>query len=267
MLITMIGMMFAIAQDHPIAEPVDLPSWLSMSDYPTEARTNGQSGSVRVNIDVDETGKVQRCLVTRSSGHDALDEGTCRLVSDKGKFVPATDSAGKMVAGRFTWSMQWAMPETLILPRMSWEEKALIRFSEDREIESCEGDGDDELPAGMTLCLYFHRASNLAEGQPIFRAIGKNSVIDARKQIIFRDDNPQAMPLFLTPVTGYISYGTAKIEITDDGSIANCLVEDGGIRPKLFDLCAAAASFRFEPAKQPTGYRQAIYLQSIAVPK
>jgi TonB family protein len=53
---------------------------------------------VRVRVAIDSNGSPIGCRVAQSSGHPALDNGTCGVVMAQGHFVPGTDGAGQAVA-------------------------------------------------------------------------------------------------------------------------------------------------------------------------
>ena len=63
---------------------------------------------VEFRIDVD--GEVSGCRVTRSSGDEALDAVTCRLIERRFRYQPATDASGApvpaTVATNFTWTLR-----------------------------------------------------------------------------------------------------------------------------------------------------------------
>jgi protein TonB len=54
---------------------------------------------------------VTGCTITRSTGHAALDKATCDLVSKRGRFDAARDGNGKPVAGSYSNSVRWSIPE------------------------------------------------------------------------------------------------------------------------------------------------------------
>lgn len=78
-----------------LGNPAD---WFSPDYYPPDAKRAGQQGRVAVLLDVDETGKVRACTVTESSSVPSLDQATCRLATQFGRYRPATDAKGRPVA-------------------------------------------------------------------------------------------------------------------------------------------------------------------------
>ena len=80
------------------------------SDYPRDALRERLGGTVSVRFRVLTTGRIADCGVTRSSGNGSLDSTTCRLLTERLRFRPATDAAGQPVESRlgsdFTWGVR-----------------------------------------------------------------------------------------------------------------------------------------------------------------
>lgn len=85
--------------------------WITDSDYRTSWINRGYSGVAGFELSVDTRGRVSNCTITRSTGHAALDEATCRLLERRASFDPARDSSGEIVAGRYSSSVSWKIPE------------------------------------------------------------------------------------------------------------------------------------------------------------
>lgn len=84
-------------------------SWFRAKDYPKSARRNRIAGNVVVRIAVDVAGRPAGCDVVESAGHAALDERTCRVIRERGRFEPALDSRGKPVASQQVFRAQWRL--------------------------------------------------------------------------------------------------------------------------------------------------------------
>lgn len=85
--------------------------WITDNDYRTSWITRGYSGVASFSLRVDSSGRVSSCTITRSTGHAALDDATCRLLERRARFDPARDTSGKAVAGSFSSSVNWKIPE------------------------------------------------------------------------------------------------------------------------------------------------------------
>ncbi|MFZ1742072.1 MAG: energy transducer TonB, partial [Pontixanthobacter sp.] len=85
--------------------------WASPRDYPSRALREEREGVTRFRVNVGADGKVANCTVTGSSGHSDLDETTCKLISRRGKFNPATNGDGNDVAGTWSSAVRWEIPK------------------------------------------------------------------------------------------------------------------------------------------------------------
>lgn len=91
------------------------PRWrkgrLKDSDYPKGLGESGISGTVTVRYLVIETGRVTACDVLKSSGSDALDETTCRLIRERFRFDPSRDAAGRPLAAYIRENHSWSVED------------------------------------------------------------------------------------------------------------------------------------------------------------
>ena len=76
-------------------------------DYPASARAARREGSVTVTFVVGVNGRVHDCRVAHTSGDATLDSATCRLVTDRFRYAPATDASGAPVPETRGWRQDW----------------------------------------------------------------------------------------------------------------------------------------------------------------
>ncbi|WP_366943593.1 energy transducer TonB [Parasphingopyxis sp.] len=84
--------------------------WITNRDYPAESIRAGESGRVSYRLTIGENGRVSGCDITQSSGYTRLDEATCQLISERGRFQPALDADGVPTEGPYGASMTWTLP-------------------------------------------------------------------------------------------------------------------------------------------------------------
>ncbi len=84
--------------------------WITTRDYRSSWINRGLTGRAGFALTIDAEGRVTDCTITRSTGHDALDEATCRLLEKRASFTPARDGAGDPVAGTYSSSVNWQIP-------------------------------------------------------------------------------------------------------------------------------------------------------------
>ena len=83
---------------------------LMNSDYPRSAMAAGAEGTVFVRFTVGTDGRVEGCTVTRSSGNEALDTTTCRLIERRFRYEPARDAEGRPVPEVVRKTYEWYIP-------------------------------------------------------------------------------------------------------------------------------------------------------------
>ncbi|SFF96039.1 protein TonB [Novosphingobium sp. CF614] len=88
----------------------DLARWVTTDDYPTFDIRAGHAGTVRFLLAIDSGGRVTDCTIVESSGYPGLDAATCRNVTRRARFDPATDAAGERVAGSYSGTIRWVIP-------------------------------------------------------------------------------------------------------------------------------------------------------------
>ncbi|MDZ4307797.1 TonB family protein [Allopontixanthobacter sp.] len=89
----------------------DPGAWVTTSDYRSSWINRELTGTAAFKVEVGTNGRAVSCLITRSSGHDALDQATCDLISKRARFEPARNSKGGKVEGTYASSVRWQLPE------------------------------------------------------------------------------------------------------------------------------------------------------------
>lgn len=91
------------------------PRWvkgrIKDKDYPRGSGEAGISGAVTVRYVVETDGHATHCLVIRSSGHEDLDETTCRLIEQRFRYKPARDRNGHPIASVMEGRHEWIIGE------------------------------------------------------------------------------------------------------------------------------------------------------------
>ena len=82
---------------------------LKDSDYPSEALRGGLQGRVTVHFTVLTSGRIAGCQVVASSGSPLLDATTCRLLTKRLRFRPATDGQGRPIETQLYSDHTWGI--------------------------------------------------------------------------------------------------------------------------------------------------------------
>jgi TonB family protein len=91
--------------------PVSNPGlWVTTNDYPAAALRELREGLVGFSLTVGPDGKVKSCDITSSSGSPDLDLTACDLITQRARFVPATNAKGVAQTGRYANRVRWQIP-------------------------------------------------------------------------------------------------------------------------------------------------------------
>lgn len=94
------------------AVPTNGPTgWVTTNDYPSRALMRGWEGDLTYALDISANGRVEDCRVINSSGRSILDREACRVIKQRARFDPATDSSGSTVAGSYRGAVSWIIPD------------------------------------------------------------------------------------------------------------------------------------------------------------
>lgn len=84
--------------------------WITDRDYRPSWINRGYEGIAGFSLRIDAQGRVSNCTITRSTGHEALDQATCSLIEQRAEFSPAKDTSGNIVPGTYSSSVNWRIP-------------------------------------------------------------------------------------------------------------------------------------------------------------
>lgn len=169
---------------------------LTPDDYPASALASGEQGTSMFTLDIDDSGKVQGCSITTTSGSLALDQQAC-LVSARWKFQPARDINGKPTFGRTKHSLIWRLPRGApnvavapVRPAFNPFEKAgfftlTLDFDADGKMVSCAAEQKGEFLLMGTTTSFFGRACEEAPKNNIKPFVDAEGKPEARR-VIFR---------------------------------------------------------------------------------
>lgn len=104
------------APPAPAFDPVpamprnDAASWVTDNDYKSRWIREGMTGTAQFRLEIAANGRVSDCRITQSTGHVALDEATCSLITKRARFNAAKDGSGAKTTGTFSSSIRWQLP-------------------------------------------------------------------------------------------------------------------------------------------------------------
>jgi Gram-negative bacterial TonB protein C-terminal len=99
--------------------PINKHGWITSDDYPSRAMRDALQGTVAYTLTVGVNGRVQTCDMTKNenptimtSVNDVpeLNQATCRNITRRARFIPATDAAGRPLVANYFGRVRWAIP-------------------------------------------------------------------------------------------------------------------------------------------------------------
>lgn len=129
----LIALLLVAAATPPEATAINMQSWFKADDYPAEAMAKGIQGNVKVEVNVDADGKPTTCRVAQSSGSELLDQTTCRIVLERGRYLPAK-VGGKAVPGVVSNTTTWRLADSL---PMDGYFAAILDYSKNSDHPEC----------------------------------------------------------------------------------------------------------------------------------
>ena len=84
-----------------------LESWITVSDYPLDARAKGEQGPVIVSYKITPEGTVTDCKVHYTTASQRLAKHTCTVIEARARYTPARDSDGHAISGRDLMIVHW----------------------------------------------------------------------------------------------------------------------------------------------------------------
>ncbi|HWH23044.1 MAG TPA: energy transducer TonB [Allosphingosinicella sp.] len=79
--------------------------------YPPLSIKLREEGTTHYRAQVDGKGRLQSCMITKSSGYARLDEATCDLLIRNGRFKPGMSSDGRGIRTAIDGQMVWKLPD------------------------------------------------------------------------------------------------------------------------------------------------------------
>lgn len=269
-LISALALMAAAPNARQPTDPkaIDPGSWVSEDDYPPAARRDNVEGRTSVALMVDAAGRVVSCRVDVSSGSTVLDETTCKIVLERGKFAPARDRRGKAVAGALKFRMNWKLsgedsPNPNQFDPLPYRGRVVqtVSFADDGTRQSCTEAAEGANPPvvkKLTCDLWADRGA-------VVRAVGESAAkvrrIVVTVEALWDDDQPAAAP------AGYeISkiLSTSAVEVTSDGALKNCVARLAKPGADLIDWpCPYPAPKADTPSQAPRPLRRHMWTVTI----
>ncbi len=210
----------AMGQAGPV--PIDPTTWVTQDDYPGEAMAKREQGVVNLTMDVNELGQVSACHIVQSSGSTILDQLSCRLMVDRGRFEPATDVRGKPVAAHRERRIRWQLPEETLEALQPRAFTTRVTSKGKGVIERCKTDSSDPLNLRIDACQQHEGRYVMLAGMKLADYPAGTLSISIRREV-------DTVPFVPDPKSGAVSdvppYFTSedRLTVAPNGTVIECV--------------------------------------------
>lgn len=210
----------ALAQTDPVA--IDPAAWVTQDDYPAEAMAKREQGMVNLTMDVNDVGRVSACRIVQSSGSTILDQLSCRLMVDRGRFESARDARGKAVAGHRDRRIRWQLPEETLEALQPRAFTTRVTLKGKGVIERCKTDSSDPLKLRIDACQQQDGRYVMLAGMNLADYPAGTLSISIRREV-------DTIPFVPDPASGAVSdvppYFTSedRFTVASSGKVTDCV--------------------------------------------
>lgn len=95
--------------DYPRPER-NIFTYATSNDYPRSALAAGAMGEAHVLVSVGVDRRASDCRTIRSSSNKDIDAMTCRIVTERVRYIPGRDRSGRPIAAPLYLTMRWEIP-------------------------------------------------------------------------------------------------------------------------------------------------------------
>ena len=209
----------------------------------------GQEGTTEVELTVGSHGRTTNCAVVETSRYPALDDATCKVLSNRARFSPARDEQGRPTVGSFTQRVTWRVNGNT-LPVKPWAIRLLVSLDEKGQPGYCAIEAGGALiergSFGME-CSYLSGAFTIPP--ELAKAnLGRRVVVMFDQQFVPRTVNSINTPPDLKRFP-LVSRSVLQFTIDPQGKVGACQQtrSEGSVKP-VEEPCAALRGRRFNPA-------------------
>lgn len=140
-----------VAQTSPV--PATNPgTWVTEDDFPIDALVANASGMVAMTLRVSSSGIVTDCTVTESSGSALLDETSCRLMRERGRFTPARAAGGQSIASFVGRRIRWRIPSNTVVALSPVATVIRLTLGENGKVIDCNTSSSRKDAKGPSVC-------------------------------------------------------------------------------------------------------------------
>lgn len=213
------------------AVPAENPgNWILAEDYPARALRDGIEGKSTVVLTISPDGKPIGCQISISSGSADLDDATCKLLTERGRFE--TSSTGTTQS--FSTVVEWKIPPTPLMPVSTSGFAALTDLSNGRVVGNCKSSTIGQPNEQLDICELLSmpgatEAMNFAD----FKEATKLQI----RLVVAPKNIPLPTVFAFSPNIRNTVLLKARFDVDAGGAPGNCQVVENFLGAEVEGLC------------------------------
>ncbi|MEO5640637.1 MAG: energy transducer TonB [Sphingomicrobium sp.] len=239
----------------------DLVGLFSSDDYPNEALQKRETGTVKVRLTIGVDGRISACEVTLSSLSPSLDAATCRVITDRARFEPARDRAGRPVPDSYVQRITWKLPPLLPEPFADHLSRTIVAVHGDGHADCKLVVGEKVVPVDLTTCDGWRERTVQAMALlPVAVAAPYRATLKVEMLV------GEGLPLI--PNEAMAVRSATRMRIDSAGRVTACqpIMEAMVNGHDAIDLCSHIDTMRFVPlpaAQKNRGDRAMVFVRTL----
>jgi len=212
-------------------------------DYPAEAVRLELEGHTKVRLTINRNGRVDLCQVIQSSGHEVLDQATCRIFQTRAEFEPAHNGRGRPILGKLVRGVTWRLSNSRRLTFQDFRFQTEFQLDADHRLSNC--------TAKLLLSSGEEQARACESAQfggsglfTILRQAGFTGTVDVRG-VLAASRTEAGLQQYFVIEAGWtlVAQQNAMVWVNDKGTAQDCVITQAyGPTSANLPLCAFADS-------------------------
>lgn len=229
-------------------------------NYPFFAKARGDVGRVRFMVLLDMRGGPTACQILEPAEAETLNQPTCDLIMEQGRFEPARDRRGKPIASTYTRRVAWMLMDPPPMPVRDSHQRVVLTFDGAGGAE-CRVEASADLKYDPRTCpmlveMPMVRGMAAARAALLRAQMARYATVSEMSAFTGPDALPRAQLVGMRNGEDLNDRTIARLTIDPAGKVKDCTIVEQGTVAALGDenatgavlTCERMAEVEFEPS-------------------
>jgi len=219
-------------------------------NYPFFAKARGDVGRVRFMVQLDDRGVPTACEILEPAEADTLNEPTCDLIMEQGRFEPARDGRGKPIASTYTRRVAWLLMDPPPTPFRDSHQRVVLTF-DGAGTAACRIEASADLKYDPRTCamlveMPMVRGMAAARAAVLRAQMARYATVSEMSAFTGPDALPRAQQVGMRKGEDLNDRTIARLTIDPAGQVSDCAIVEQGTVVSFGDENSTAAALTCE---------------------